>query len=460
MRNCATFLLILMLSIFLANQAYAIKDPLVITPLNNNITMHAGNSVAFEFLVENNQDTADDFVIEVSGDRMEWYQPAKLLIHMEGATSQELDINFYPFIDGTGNFVYELKLYSQKFPDTSKTEKIYLNILDHFILNDFSVSKTDSTLEFKLDMDSAISQNVNIKIDVRDGAGNSINKLEAIEEIEATETVSRSLSLPKLLAGKYSIELEAVPNSIGKSISKTREFEIEAIHNVVESTERIANPLYDVVNVIVTNNGNVVENDYVTYQQITKDFVTGFVLGEPETCDELGSQKTCKYALGDLAPGQTAKITYRVDYWPTYLQFGILTIIVLLLIVATFMRATKPTVRKRYIRKGAQRHSVILEIRNPYFHHLGDAVLRDWVSPIATVSQQGFEAVGPAVKRTEAGTELIWKLGNIKPREHRVVGYKIETMIEGQIRMPRATLRYFDKRGNQTIINSRPLMVE
>ena len=85
--------------------------------------------------------------------------------------------------------------------------------------------------------------------------------------------------------------------------------------------------------------------------------------------------------------------------------------------------------------------------------------MRDWISPLARVMHEEIKAMKPIIRKSEAGTELIWKLGDIKPKEIRLLNYKIKTFVEGSLKMPRAYMRFITEKGKRAKVYSRSLVV-
>jgi hypothetical protein len=89
-----------------------------------------------------------------------------------------------------------------------------------------------------------------------------------------------------------------------------------------------------------------------------------------------------------------------------------------------------------------------------------NVIVRDWVSPLATVIMEEFEAVRPVVKRSDAGTELVWSLGDMKPREERLLSYKIRPVVYGNLKLARASMRYKNRKGERKRIHSNPVFIK
>ena len=68
--------------------------------------------------------------------------------------------------------------------------------------------------------------------------------------------------------------------------------------------------------------------------------------------------------------------------------------------------------------------------------------------------------VKPMIRKSEAGTELIWKLGDIKPKETRIITYPVKALVQGSLKMPKAYIRFNKPNGRLKRIFSRPVVIE
>jgi hypothetical protein len=229
---------------------------------------------------------------------------------------------------------------------------------------------------------------------------------------------------------------------------------------MVERTEKlVANVMFGVVTVTYKNLGNIDEKDYATQETLPKTTITGFIT-TPRGCEEGLIDKTCTYVIPELRPGATAQVSYRVEYWPYYVQIAAVAIIIFIVAGFSFLRAAKPSIGKSSVMKSVNIHSVILEVKNPFLHHLKDVVIRDWVSPLANVIREEAGTLKPVLKRSGAGTELIWKLGEMRPKEVRYLSYKIKTLVEGNLKMPRAYARFRAPKSGRSKVYSKFLHLD
>jgi len=144
-------------------------------------------------------------------------------------------------------------------------------------------------------------------------------------------------------------------------------------------------------------------------------------------------------------------VTYSVSYWPMINGYALIAVVMIGLVAFSFMKATTPRIVKRHSRKGEDRHNVSIHVTNPFFHRLSDVVVRDWVSPLGQVLQEEIESAKPAIRSQDEGTELIWKLGDMKPREERILQYKVRPLMRGSLKMPGAQLKFNTDKGDKRI---------
>ena len=83
-----------------------------------------------------------------------------------------------------------------------------------------------------------------------------------------------------------------------------------------------------------------------------------------------------------------------------------------------------------------------------------NVVIRDQVSSLFEVKGK-FETVKPAIRQTEEGTELVWTLGAIEPRDHRIIHYNVRPMVNGSLRLPKAYMTYESSGGKRAKISTK-----
>ncbi len=404
----------------------------------------------FTLRVANNQFYRDNLKVAIGGPHIHWATSPVILLVVPPNTTKEVNITFFP-VEYRGTFDFNITLSSTRNTNYVEREPITIDIPPPLVLHSVSFWREGDAIQANLTLETLRQNTITLDMSLYDTSGVVIDEFFRKLNVTGKVGVPASLTLPeKLLAGEYAIEY-----TINGTIEGSAHVVVDPQHNVEMSKELVANAMFGTVYITLTNNGNVDEDNYVFKENLPPDSITGFIT-QPSHCDDslLGSE--CNYIIGKLRPGETAQIVYRIEYWPTYVQIMAGVLIVAVIFGFSFIRATKPTITKRSVRKGATSHSVVLEIRNPFLHNLKDVVVRDWVSPLGKVASKGSGLV-PVKKVSEAGTELIWKLGDMKPKETRIIAYDIKTLLEARLKMPRAYARFRTPKGKNFRIYSKML---
>lgn len=412
----------------------------------------------FQLIVKNNEAVPDNVEVRVNGPYPWWVTKSAFYLFMDEHSTKNVSITIFPTGDRRGRFAYDVSVSSQTW-GIELTKTIYLDIPEPIVLHNFSAEKVGDSLEVGMAIEALKRSEINIILDVRDGNGRLITTLPETLNIEGVEIIERSVPLPEdLLTGTYTIDITISSEALDYDIEETVEFEVPPVHNLVKTTKSISTLLYEEVVITLENRGNIAEEGYVVSQAYPVNILTGFIT-EPTECYEEAEKRICNFVVERIEPGGTAQVSYRIEYWPVLAQYGVGIIIVLIIIGFSFIHVTKPSINKRYARGGKSRHSIILEIKNPFRKNLSNVIVRDWVSPLAKVMHEEIKAMKPIIRKSEAGTELIWKLGDIKPKEIRMLNYKIKTFVEGSLKMPRAYMRFITEKGKRAKIYSRSLVI-
>lgn len=409
----------------------------------------------YNLTITNNQPYLEKLAVYVKGPRLEWVMNAYSVVNLKPFSSESLEIILYPLEFEPDELEYTVTANSRYRSDVTATTGFALEVLHPVVMEDFFAELDGYNLNINLVMNFRRQESTDVVFDVRDNQGSQVMAKSLPVEGIGEGVFSETIPLPEdTEPGEYTV----IATLRGTDMTITREFILETYHNVIETMETVESPLMKTVTITIENQGNSMETNYITYQKIPQDFLTGFAVA-PDSCYGEGDDRTCTFVIDRLAPGVTAQITYTTHYWPVYAQYGLVAIILISIIALSVKRAARPKIRKRHI-KGKDKHSIVLEIRNPFMHHLKNVVIRDWVSPLARVLHEEFESVKPIMKKSEAGTELIWRLGDLKPKEDRVLHYKIKPMVVGGLKMPKAYLRFLDKTGKRVRIFSKSILVE
>lgn len=136
---------------------------------------------------------------------------------------------------------------------------------------------------------------------------------------------------------------------------------------------------------------------------------------------------------------QTRTIRYQIDYTPIpvalFVIFGLWYIFFRLRTV----RVTKRILQKARIEKGFE---FTVGIDTKSWVNAKDVEIRDFVPSLFEV--RDTPGIKPIKRRTEAGTELIWRFKDLRPYEERILDYKIIPLfgISGHVNLPRTVVSF------------------
>ena len=410
--------------------------------------------VNYVLVLENDQNYADEFLITIDGPNLAWIQTYFQKTKLQPSEGEYLNLTLFPTGDKRGIFNYTVTVKSVRYHDVSITKDFSLNVLHPVNIASFHVEKIDGQLEIVMDIEAIGAQTCALLFQIKDSNEMTVSDFSFDIEVYESKRITKYIDVEDLLADDYEITVSIADTKLYKK----EFFTVDPVRNVVEKRKLTSNPLWKIVEVTIENQGNVVEEDYEYYQDVESDAFTGFVT-KPDNCYEENEEMKCKYGINEIRPGMTAKIVYRIDLWPILGGYALGLIGLVSGAGLVVKRSTRPKIKKRSIRKSGSEHTVMLELKNPFRTDIENIVVRDWVSPLAVVINK-FDSVKPVIRKSDAGTELIWKLDKIEKKDDRILSYKIRTMINGEIKMPKAYIRYKNMKGEKGKVFSNPLIVK
>lgn len=443
--------------IFLLAIAPTSSANLELEAVDNEKTVYLGDEVSFELIITKFGALDDNVFLTVSGDPQEWVVDVPGFVFVPIQEDTKTEVTFFPTGEIPGTFTYTITVTSYLGKSLYASDEVTLKVLRPLDIEDFSASKSGDNLFLNILFDSKGPNQADLFFEITDYKGQIVKEFSLSANVDGPTLIEESFELPKgMLAGDYNIEVTLA----GTPVKKNYMFTVMPVHKVTEMVKKTSTAMYEEFEITIVNEGNIKEPQYVTYKTFpNNDWITGLIT-DPETCFLRDGQKTCKYVFSDLAPGDSATLSYSLDYWSIYAGAILILVAIFLVAFFTMRRATAPVIIKRHVRRGSDRHHIVLEVRNPFYHNLSNSIVRDWVSPLANVIHHEIDMVKPLIRRSNAGTELIWKLGEIKPKETRIISYPIKTLVQGSLKMPKAYIRYNKPNGRIRRLSSRPIVIE
>lgn len=427
-----------------------------ISVLDDDKQAYLGDEVSFDVDVSVSRALGDNVYLEVTGDPQEWVSDVPGFLHVPGMGSASASFSLSPVGETPGTFLYTVSAVSFN-KVTRASDSFTLDVKRPLDITDFAASRQGNELYLNVLMDSKDRRDAELSFVILNYRGDFLKRFSMEAVVDGPTLVEGTEQLPEgMLAGDYDVKVSLV----GTPVEKEYMFTVLPVHDVVESVKKTSTTFQDDFEVTITNNGNLVEKQYVSYKTVpNNDWITGLVTN-PDDCFVSNGEKTCRYVFSDLAPGESATLEYNLNYFPIYAGIALASIALFMIVFFGMRRATAPVIVKRHVRKPGDRHHVVLEVRNPFYHNLSNAIIRDWVTPLANVLHNEISVLKPLVRRSDAGTELIWKLGDIKPRETRIVTYPLKTLVRGSLKMPKAYIRYNKPNGKLKRLFSRGLVID
>jgi hypothetical protein len=270
-----------------------------------------------------------------------------------------------------------------------------------------------------------------------------INKIDPME----TKSIENVVTLDSLAeAGTYAVYVKTDYQGIVDRAEQA--FTVIRKSILTKEYERFSLLLGYGKRIKVTNEGNQVGDD-VVYDSVPSVDSVFFYGDKPSTKDG----ERYGWDIKNLEPGETKVITYYIDYSP-------LIVFILAIVIALWfffykyrtVRIRKYILHKKFIEEGEE-FTVGIEIHNG-LQKFEEIAVKDFVPPIFKI--RDTEGLTPHKKSTSVGTELTWKLREVKRKETRIFTYKVVPIfgVNGTIKLPQASVEFkYAKRNVRNMSN-------
>lgn len=395
---------------------------------------YVNEQVGYTINIHNDKYRADEFVITVLGPNLEWLNLEGYYAELEDFESTEIKMYFYPKLENS--YEYEVLVYSSTNNEDRDSDTISLEVFPERLVRllDFSSEVVGDNLEIQIELLSKQKRDVEINFEIFDSSRRIVKYLEITREIEGKEKITETIPLDGLLAGNYELRIN-IPEY---DISDEANFYIVPVHSVVKKKEIVSTPFGQEVMITIKNEGNVVEDYNIREAVPSNQYVD--IVDEPTSSYLEGDDVSYNWRIEGLMVGDSASVTYNISRLPLIIGSLVVLFCVLALLGMGVVRVRTPNIKKRYVRKRGE-HLIVLEIKGSLTKELSNVLVKDRVSPLGRVVPE-FKGPKPIVREGEAGTELIWRLGDLRPRSEIYLTYRIRPLIEAQLKMPRAYLTY------------------
>jgi len=395
-------------------------------------------------LTINNPLYEDWFTISVIGVPQEWVTSEKYILRVPAGGSDTTLIDVKPSRDAIP-FIYQYFLKVTRVSSGDELEKsLLVNVVQvtSAILKDVSLSC--KTCLDKVDVSGEVinvgSKNLDLALVLKYANQQKTVSLGKLDVGERRE-FQTSLDLKDMEPKDYDVDIILVDANGNKLYEESASFAIPVVENIVYDKKVSSTPFGSLITVTAINRGNVIsEADLMSASPQNWYF---FISGPNPTGMMTGYYVWTKA----LAPEESTSLSYSEIYWPTY----VLIIAVVLALAFIYWQSTAFTFSKNVVGKPKFKFgkdiSISLHLRSRR-KGIEKVAIRDIVPPNFSIVSR-FETVKPLIRKVASGIELIWKLGNLKPSEERVLHYTIKPNIEAsrKVNLPSALAKASSGKG-------------
>lgn len=431
------------------------------------ITVYAGQTNEIKLLIENDEDSKDIFYFSFWP--TDWISLKEYWLSFNPHEIRTLTLSVTPPRDAEeGMHILTLTTKSLNF-NLSSSQKVYLNVqrLTSIYLSEIRVNKQVLSLGETLTIQPVIT-NIGKENEEVLLTTNILKDGSVIQSFDDTFLVgSENTKIPTYSfnigidnpPGSYEIKVY-LKTTLNKLIDeKNINFTIQPFHKLKKEKESKNNFFYSTVTIRITNEGNVREtNFYVTESMplFLKNFFYPEI--EPVSQEEKNNRIIYSWLIHDLDPGQSLTINYQLRFENAI----VISCILIVAIVWVGWLFYRPKLMKKYIGMIPEKkeYTISLHVKNKGKHPLNNLIVTDFVPAIATVVKK-FDTLAPKIKRKAMGTELTWKIKQLKAKEERILTYRIKPVIEfvGKLKLPKAYLIYKTKSGKSRRVLSKKIKI-
>ena len=439
----------------------------VLTP-QPSTTIYAGRVNQIQFLVKNNQAIEDVFYFSIWPSY--WAGLDKYWTPIQPGEVKNISMIFSPPRDEEeGAHVFTVSVQSiNSNISVSKTFSLNVERITDVFISEIKLNKQilspGETLVIQpifTSLEKTTPTQVFVYTEIlRDGM--SIQTFEDTLTVKpmSTETLVHTFDItPTDIYGTYQVSVYEKDNLNNILDQKTVEFEISRVDEISKEKFILNNIFFTTTFITVKNNGNIPScTFYVTESLplVSKHFF--YPEREPALVFERDNRIVYSWLITDLNPGESVTITYQLRFTNVLIA----TIIIIVSCVFVFWFFFRPKLMKKYsgLLDKDKEIKISLSIKNKSRKPLKNVIVKDFVPSLVKVLKD-FDTLVPEIKKKDIGTELIWKIKEIKPKEERILTYKIKPVIEvlGELKLPKAHFTFETKKGKRERIASKTMII-
>ncbi len=466
--NRKTFLIVLLMIVLSISSITFAQEMRILSP-ESAIIIYAGETNEVQVPIKNDGAETDSVYITVWP--TQWVTLEKYRLTINSDESQLLSLFVTPPEDvEEGIHIFTITTQSLNTNKTS-TNSLFLNIKrkTNVFISEVKLNKELINPDEVLEIESVLTNlhktqkhKVFLTTKIIDNEERLVKKFEESIQLSprSVKIIKNFYEIDKIQEyGNYKVKVE-LKDSLNKLLDEDeKNFEIQKHFEITEYKTKKYGLFYTLMTIEVTNEGNIPDSEYNIEEplpKITKYFF--YPETEPDKEEEKDNRMLYIWEIKNLDPGQTKTIRYKLRFFNVLITVLVLSIMILLV----YEYITKPLLKKKYygILSGEDELKVTLTIKNKRRKMLKNVIVRDIVPPIAKVVKK-FDTRTPEIRIKSSGTELVWRIDKIKPREELILTYKIKPLIDviGKLTLPKSFFTYKGKFRRESRIVSKSVSI-
>lgn len=396
----------------------------------------AGRTYTLNVII-NNSGPDDWYSVSVLGTPPGWLSPESPSIRVSGGSSTTFKIFVQPSRDATPKtYNYVLTLTS-----TTTGEQVQKQLLINVqqvtsaVIKDFNVSCTScqDSIVISGTVENVGTQPLDLDLLLTLGSEQRVVPIGTVSVLKQKQ-FEESIILGNFQPGNYVLDVK-LRSEEGTLYTESKDVTVKPFGNILYDRQVTSSIFLSTITLTAFNDGNTETTANV---ESSVPPVWYSIFSGPEPNSAINGEYLWKVTL---EPKESTKIVYSEIYWPSFAGIILLPIFgILLYWQMVALSIWKEIPGENIIRRGKDL-SVALRVKNRR-REMDNVVVTDFIPNRLSVTGH-FETVKPLIRKISDGTELSWRIGNLKTHEERILHYKIKPAAEmiGSMHLPPASVK-------------------
>ncbi len=464
MKNSLFLPLVLAFSVLMLSSASLAANGVTMSVDKSTMAITAGGSDSVTLTIANNQDASDVFSVSLfpsSWSGLNIIQPTSLLLVSPHSTATTQIFFSVPNCTAGSLIGFTVSATSVNNKSISSTQNFNLQVVGYSVcINSMKADK------FELNPGDTATITTGVENLVPSAITDSVLTVAISKDGSLVKSIDNTIFLPSMSGREYAVnytfdrhaapgtyDVDMVLKNGGRIIdSKSTSLKVNEVKNVVTSEAESNYVVLKRTMTTITNDGNIASDSFF-YNKSVPSYLSVFFepATGPSSTSYISGNTVYSWQVPQLKPGEDFLVSYRINFVNPW-TIAIVAAIALYVIYLNFysLAAVKSYYLKGPLAKDKE-VAVSVEVKNRGYREVRDIVVRDKVPAVAKLEER-FETLRPLTRKLTDGTELTWRMDAIKPRETRVLTYRIKPVMEilGTLNLPEVKVSFVGAGGRKT----------